>query len=369
MIGPREPFRGDWQELVIRGDGLLANVESTWQRWDALWYQHIATTGYGPADGTTAFYPLYPLLARMLSSLNGDVVRAELTVSWLAYVGAVALLWRLTRLEVLRRMDGSRTGRPALSGTIAVLTTVLFPGGFFLVAPYTEGPFLFLTLAAFWLMRTGRPWAAGLAGFLAGLTRAQGALLVLPLTYELARSTGILDWARRRGGHPPGVGLLAALLPLFGTGLFATYQATISGGEVGAGSQAPWGISLVLPWQAVGASVEYVSRYLGQPRAFVEILNLVSLGLGLVVALLAARQLPRVYAIYAVASLALYFFRTAAFSPLMSVSRFVLVVFPCSMVAAIWLSKRPRLAVAWLVISLTVQIAFYQYWVRWGFVG
>jgi hypothetical protein len=368
-LGPREPFRGSWDELVIQGSGLLAQIESTWQRWDALWYQHIATTGYGPADGTSAFYPLYPLLARLFSTVTGDVVRAQWLVSAVAFVIGVALLWRLTRLEVLRQRALDQRRRAAFVATLAVLTTVLFPAGFFLVALFTEGLFLCLTLAAFWFARTGRPWAAGLAGLLAALTRAQGALLILPLAYEQARAAGVLDWLRRRGGSPPRPSLLASLLPLAGTALFALYQGTLAASDVGTGSQAPWGLSFVLPGQAIAASLDYIGRFLGQPKAWVEILNLGSLIVGLVVAVIATRRLPLAYAIYAISSLGLYFFRTVAFSPLMSVSRYVLVVFPCSIIVAMWLSRRPRLAATWLVLSLALQIAFYQYWVRWGFVG
>ena len=49
-----------------------------WQRWDALWYQHLAEAGYQAGDGSTAFYPLYPFLIKVFSlPLFGQTVWAE----------------------------------------------------------------------------------------------------------------------------------------------------------------------------------------------------------------------------------------------------------------------------------------------------
>ena len=72
---------------------------------------------------------------------------------------------------------------------------------------------------------------------------------------------------------------------------------------------------------------------------------------------------------YAIPTLGLFCCRTVAFSPLMSVSRYVLVVFPCFMLVGLWLGGRPRLAAAWIVFSFASQLVLFQYWVRWGFVA
>ena len=375
LFGAREPFAGNWQELVGRGSGLVDQIASNWQRWDALWYQHIATVGYGAQDGSTAFYPLYPLLSRALSVPSGNIVRAELFLSGVASLGASWLLWKLSRLEILKHAQPDRIGgglrrRTVVAPLLTVLLTVLFPTGFFLLAPYTESLFLLLTVASFWFMRTGRLWAAGAMAFLASLTRAQGVLLALPIAYEVIRTRGTLAWVRRRGGHSPGMVGLAALLPVTGVLAFAFYQAGfLAATRLGIGALAPWGFAFVAPWQALATSWDDIGRNLGKPLATIEALNVLSLGVASMIAIAGVRRVPVAYSIYAISSLALYFFRTMSFSPLMSVSRYVLVVFPCFMIAGMWFARRPRLAAAWLVISLGLQLALYQYWVRWGFVA
>jgi hypothetical protein len=99
------------------------------------------------------------------------------------------------------------------------------------------------------------------------------------------------------------------------------------------------------------------------------VLNFLLLGTVTVFAIAGVRRIPLVYSFYAIPSLGLLYFRTMSFSPLMSASRYTLMVFPSFMVAGLWFATRPRLAGAWFVISIALQLALYQYWVRWGFVA
>lgn len=71
-----------------------------WQRWDTPHFQVIAERGYGAYD-TSLFSPfLYPLLIRLVADVfGGDTLLAGLIVSNLAYLVALAYLYRLTAME------------------------------------------------------------------------------------------------------------------------------------------------------------------------------------------------------------------------------------------------------------------------------
>src|SRR3990170_7008010 len=116
----------------------LHNLFTAWERFDGLWFLRIADEGYRTADGSAAFFPLYPLLVRFVSVLLwGRPLAAALLVSNAALLGALALVYDLTRAEV----------SDAAARTTVVLLCV-FPTAFFWFAPYSESLFLLLAVAA-----------------------------------------------------------------------------------------------------------------------------------------------------------------------------------------------------------------------------
>lgn len=143
-----------------------------WFRWDTQWYTAIAREGY-VREGATAFLPLYPTLIGTLGrALAGEYLLAALIISNMAAVAALALLHLLVT---------ERYGKRIANRTLVYLA--LFPTSFFLVAAYTESLFLALVLAAFGLAGRERWLLAGMCGFLAILTRWQGAALIPALVW------------------------------------------------------------------------------------------------------------------------------------------------------------------------------------------
>ena len=56
-----------WTSLELPPRGVAGLVLSPWQRWDTLWYQHVAEHGYSATDGSLEFFPLFPLLSKLVS--------------------------------------------------------------------------------------------------------------------------------------------------------------------------------------------------------------------------------------------------------------------------------------------------------------
>ncbi len=153
-----------------------------WDRllvWDGGWFLRVAdgyATGYTyHADGTLqgnelAFFPLYPMLIRLLSALGLDSGTAALTVSWLASVGAAV---------ALHLLGTSLYGRRAGWALVAICCGA--PMSVVLSMAYSESLFLALVAGMFVAAHRQVWWAAGLLGLGAALTRPTGAAAAVAL--------------------------------------------------------------------------------------------------------------------------------------------------------------------------------------------
>ena len=143
-----------------------------WARWDAGWYEHIATHGYvdqavAPAgQRNLAFYPVYPLAMRVVSFTGLSPLAAGILVSNLAFLAALVLLHRMAR---------ARFGAEAASRGILLLS--VFPFSFYFSAAYSESLFLLLAVAALFLGERGHWAGASLCALLCGATRVPGLAL------------------------------------------------------------------------------------------------------------------------------------------------------------------------------------------------
>ena len=200
-----------------------------WERFtvegDAPRYIFMAENGYvreGEYVNNIVFYPLYPLLMRLVSlPLGGRTALAGLLISQLCYALASVVFFRLA----CRLCE-----RPVA----ALFAFWLYPFGFFSLGVYTEGLFLLLSLLCLSLLLQERWLCAGLAGLFCALTRSQGLLLTLPGVYLALRA-----W--RQGRKTPH--MVASLAPLLGFFLYLCINKLVCGSFFAFSyyeSQPPW---------------------------------------------------------------------------------------------------------------------------------
>ena len=190
----------------------------TFARYDSGWYFGIARHGYEFVEGgrsNLAFFPVYPLLMRYLGLAFGggrqNLYLAGVVISWVAYVLAMVMLYRLGKTYVSK-----------VAAERAVIFASVFPFAFFYGVVYSEALFLLFTVTAFYGFRTKQWWLGAVAGALACATRVNG-IMALPALALLAwQSAGRDPAARRRAAA-------AVVLVPAGLVLYSVYVDTLSG--------------------------------------------------------------------------------------------------------------------------------------------
>ena len=167
--------------------GALAN-------WDGGFYHIIAERGYGAhAESAYAFFPLFPLVLKLLGFLPIPVELAASMLNVVLFVSAI---------EIMRR-----------SGTAdrVLLLFAALPFSVFFVVNYTESLALLLCVAVIRSASEDAPKTAFVAGVLAGMTRVTGVALAF-LAVDAVRQRKWTKAVALATGPPLGLACFCAYL-------------------------------------------------------------------------------------------------------------------------------------------------------------
>lgn len=171
--------------------------------WDGTWYRRIAEDGYpdavplgaagDPQQSALAFYPLAPLLARLVMTTGLPFGWAGALVSLLAGAGAAVGVHALLHRALAPRVGEATARRGAWSAAVLFCVS---PPSLVLQVPYTEGPALALLVGFLLLLQRQRYLPAALVALALGLTRPVAVpLSVVVVVHLLLRAAA----GRRRG--------------------------------------------------------------------------------------------------------------------------------------------------------------------------
>lgn len=328
-------------------------ISSPWQRWDSIWYTKIAEYGYAPDDLSTAFFPLYPLVIRAITALIPlNSIAAGLIVSTIAALVAFVLFYQLACLNA-----GESVARRAL----AYLAT--YPLAFILFAAYPESLFLALVLGA-WLCARKSKWAlAGILGGLAGLTRAQGMLLILPLAYIF------FEQYRER---KVSITRAAWLLPIVGGAmLYLLYLVQLAGSPLAWLSVENNWLRSAMPWESLGAGILTLFQNNDPGILFFAWLDIASVVLFFVLLIWNARRGQWAEAIYLAIILIPPLFTITRYHPALPLAplpRYLVLAFP-----GFTALGRINLRAPWLLLiaalSLLIQTVLLIAFAHWVFIA
>ncbi|ATY85050.1 hypothetical protein CVV65_09035 [Kyrpidia spormannii] len=320
-------FSMDKHPVVPLTSFLQYALIQNFSRWDTQWYIGIAAHGYRPTSA--AFFPLFPFFIRYVHQWTGfTYVESAWGIANIFFFFALYITAKLFLLD-----------QPPQTAWRALVLMVFFPTAFFFASGYTEPLFLFFTAGSLYYARTGRFWTAGFFGLFASLTRNTGLALVLPFLYE---------YFRRRGFRWQGVGPDLAAVALIPAGLeiyMGLLNAKLGDPLAFVHAQQKWKRAFMWPWDTLRLGtlelwVKPLHGWSWMIRAFT--VGVVWAELALLALALPFRRL-RIhgsYYLFALVSAVVPLLSPARDWYFLSISRFVLVLFPLFLIAARMLKSR-----------------------------
>lgn len=297
--------------------------------WDGGHFLGIAQNGY-KQDFQYAFFPLYPLLIRLMNQVTQNYLLAAILINLVCSFFAMHILYRLI-LEDFKKEIAEKV----------VFFLLFFPTSFYFLAAYSEGLFFFLTVLSFYLLKRKKLFLATVAVFLVSATRLVGLAVVVGYLIEIGLSKGF----NRKNWYvlfaPVGFILYCWFL-YTKTGDFFYFLV----------SETHWQREITIPvfgfWDTLTTLVKpgFIS---GHFNSFLDLLFAI-FGLGLVIRTF--RFLSPGYSLYSIFSIALPLFTPS----LSSIPRFVLVIFPIFILIAF--TKNKYIVLAYQVISLMLLSVF-----------
>lgn len=147
-----------------------SNPLSFMSNWDGPNYISLAVHGYQSLN-QAIYFPLYPLLIRLVHMIISSPLDSALLVSWVCLVGAVYFY-----IKILKQIFSIKDNLMTIKG---LLFFVLFPTAVFLVATYTASLVTFTALAAIYFALNRRYLLAGLFALSCAVSNTDGIFSVL----------------------------------------------------------------------------------------------------------------------------------------------------------------------------------------------
>jgi hypothetical protein len=327
-----------------------SGVHNLWDglyRWDARWFVFLGSEGYDAAPHAAAFFPLYPVTIRVVAALPGvGTLGAATLVANLAYLGALVVLFMLTERE-LSIADARRT----------VVVLACFPTAFFLMAPYSESLFLLLTLLAFAAVRRDRWTSGALAGAAAALTRVIGLVLIPSFLVEA--------WQQRDDGRTPVRRFVSASAIVLGPVLYlAWWWFHAHDPSAPFTAQSAWERTLAFPLTTIGRGLAQALGGFDQSDGGYWISDLALTGVVIAALVTLRRRAALSYLVYGALALLIPLSYPYLGRDLVSMSRFVLVVFPAFWGIAIWCRRR-WVYLVWVPVSTGLLVWHTMLFMHW----
>ena len=300
-----------------------------YNRWDSWYYISISMHGYTDFK-ESAFWPFYPIVMRIVHMVTGySYLDVGVSISLVCFAVALFFLGQLVYASFDMRTAG-----------IAMVLYAFFPTSYYFDATYTEALFMALLIGSVYFAHRGHLLTAGAMSALATLTRNTGILVCIILAAEIIRlrqpgwKFWTLEWWKKAGSSTWSLAFAPATLVGYCVWLkyrFGSFLAFVQAEKI-------WNRTHMQPWDTIAKAFEFdlsPNAHMSTPGYHrFEIASLLFALGTLALGLLVVRRSLHKWAWWVYTAAVVWVFLAAPAlgrNPdyLMSVPRFVLMLFPC----------------------------------------
>ncbi len=166
----------EWSQVVNTGLGFIDSV----MRGDSWWFKNIVEHGYmhevltadpiRPLQANWAFFPLFPILTKLLSLVGLPSSIAAIIVNQTQLLLSLYLAYWLALKSL-----------PPRAAVFVPLMIAMSPANIWFMAAYSDMTYLFLSIVAFYCLKSERLWWFALSGALLALSRFAGVFILAAL--------------------------------------------------------------------------------------------------------------------------------------------------------------------------------------------
>lgn len=179
-------------------DKLVFFILGGFRRWDAVYILHIAEHGY-TFENCVAFFPLYPMIVSLVKVLPITVV-SQASQLLLFAVGVNLLLFAATAVILFHL--GKTVVKDLELALCAAHLFCINPASIFMIAPYTETLFAFLSFLGMLYISKKLVWTGAFVLSASALTRSNGLVSVGFILHYLTQTyifQGAAIWKAKTG--------------------------------------------------------------------------------------------------------------------------------------------------------------------------
>jgi hypothetical protein len=341
-----------WLAYALAAQVSQFSLLELWCGWDGKNYLDIAKNGYIPVgDNQTyiAFFPLYPLLIRVLHFIISSWNACALLIANAFYFLSLYWLYGLARFD-FEEKDCKR----------AILWFSIFPTAYFLHAAYTESLFVALAAGSMLYLRQGKILTTCILTALTCFSRPHGIIIVPALLAECFLIEGFVRAPLNRSAIRNAVIIMGGGIVGFGAYLEVNqyvYHTPFKFLEV---QSSRWGRGFDFPWTGFLAAVRRLTTDKIEYEIMISAFELVAAFAGLAAIIYGFRKLRPSFTIYLITGWLL----VVCNRYWLSQPRHLLCLFPLFFLLAIGV-KREITQYAVATSFLLLQALFLSQFVQW----